>query len=287
MKHEVAKTIPPQHQKAQTGIESLIIRPGHSRADCSVGSGKLEGKAALITGGDGGIGRAVAIAFAEEGADVAFVYLGEHGKALETAYAVEAIGRKCVRIAADVGDESLCRDAVEEVISQFGRLDILVNNADEQHPQENLEDVTEAQLLRTFQSNVFSMFYLTKAALPYLKKGSRVINTASVAAYRGSPHLLDYSATKGAIVAFTRSLSLALIDRGILVNAVAPGPIWTPLMPPTFKPEKVTLFPADTPMKRPGQPDEIAQCYVFLASAESTYMSGQVLHPNGGEIING
>jgi NAD(P)-dependent dehydrogenase (short-subunit alcohol dehydrogenase family) len=176
---------------------------------------------------------------------------------------------------------------VDQVVSRFGRLDILINNAAEQHPQENLEDVTEAQLLRTFQSNVFSMFYLTKAALPYLKPGARVINTTSVTAYRGSSHLLDYSATKGAIVAFTRSLSLSLVDRGILVNAVAPGPVWTPLIPSTFAPDKVCHFGADTPMQRPGQPDEIAGCYVFLACADSTYMSGQVLHPNGGEIING
>jgi len=283
----IEQTLPPQHQNRQPGIEAVMIPPPQSSAEGYVGSGKLEGKVALITGGDSGIGRAVATAFAKEGADVAFVYLDQHGDAMKTTRAVEAAERECLKIAADVGDEELCRDAVEEVVSRFGRLDILVNNAAEQHPQNRLEDVTEAQLLRTFQSNVFSMFYLTKAALPYLKNGARIINTASVTAYRGSSNLLDYSAAKGAIVAFTRSLSLSLIDRGILVNAVAPGPVWTPLIPSTFESEHMAHFGTDTPMRRPGQPDEIAHCYVFLACSASTYISGQVLHPNGGEIING
>jgi NAD(P)-dependent dehydrogenase (short-subunit alcohol dehydrogenase family) len=281
------QTLAPQHQARQPGIESPIVPPLQSRAEDYVGSGQLDGKVALIAGGDSGIGRAVAIAFANEGADVAFIYLSEHGDALRTVQAIRSTSRRCLRIPVDVGDESLCRDAVSDVLANFGRLDILVNPAGEQHPQDRLEDITEGQLLRTFQTNVFSMFFLTKAALPHLKPGARIINTASVTAYRGSPHLLDYSATKGAVVAFTRSLSLALVERGILVNAVAPGPVWTPLISSSFGAQEVAHFGADTPMKRPGQPDEVAHCYVFLASAASAYMSGQVLHPNGGEVING
>jgi len=281
------QTLDPQHQARQPGIESSMVPPLQSRVEDYVGSGQLDGKVALITGGDSGIGRAVAIAFAKEGADVAFIYLSEHGDALQTVHAIRSTGRRCLRIPVDVGDESLCRDAVSDVLANFGRLDILVNTAGEQHPQDRLEDITEGQLLRTFQSNVFSMFFLIKAALPHLKPGARIINTASVTAYRGSPRLLDYSATKGAVVAFTRSLSLALVERGILVNAVAPGLVWTPLIPSSFGAEEVAHFGGDTPMKRAGQPDEIARCYVFLASAASAYMSGQVLHPNGGEVING
>jgi len=277
------QTLLPQHPALSPGIES----PVQARAEGYVGGGLLDGKVALITGGDSGIGRAVAIAFAREGADVAFIYLGPRGDALATAQSVRNCGRRCLCIPADVGDESLCRDAVNDVLANFERLDILVNNAGEQHPQERLEDVTEGQLLRTFQSNVFSMFFLTKAALPHLKPGARIINTASVTAYRGCPHLLDYAATNGAIVAFTRSLSLALVERNILVNAVAPGAMWTARSPSSFVAQEVAHLCGDTPMKRPGQPDEIAHCYVFLASAASAYMSGQVLHPNGGEVING
>lgn len=251
------------------------------------GSGKLEGRVALVTGGDSGIGRAVAVAFALEGADVAILYLNEHRDAEETKQHVEQQGRRCLAIAGDIGDEAFCRDAVEQVGNHFGRLDILVNNAAEQHPQESIEDISAAQLDRTFRTNIYSMFFLTKAALPHLKSGSVIINTTSVTAYRGSEQLLDYSATKGAIVAFTRSLSQSLIERGIRVNGVAPGPIWTPLIVSTFPEEKVKTFGQDTPMKRPGQPDEVAACYVFLASRDSSYIAGQILHPNGGEIING
>jgi NAD(P)-dependent dehydrogenase (short-subunit alcohol dehydrogenase family) len=270
VKPPILKQILPQHQDRQPAIESAMVPPLQSGADVTVRSGRLEGKVALITGGDGGIGRAVAIAFAKEGADIAFIYRDAHGDALQTAEAVRASGRRCLKIPADVGDEGLCRDAVEEVLAHFGRLDILVNNAAGQHPQEKLEDISEAQLLRTFQCNVFSMFYLTKVALPHMRPGARIINTTSVIAYRGNPRLVDYSAAKGAVVTFTRSLSLALVERGILVNAVAQA-------------EEA----AHTPMRRPGRPEEIADCYVFLASAASSYMSGQVLHPNGGEIING
>jgi NAD(P)-dependent dehydrogenase (short-subunit alcohol dehydrogenase family) len=251
------------------------------------GSHKLQNKVALITGGDSGIGRAVAIAFAKEGADVAVVYLNEHSDAQETRRQVEQEGRRCLLIAGDIGDEAFCRQAVRRAVDELGRLDILVNNAAEQHPQERIEDITAEQLERTFRTNIFAMFYLTKAALEHLHEGSTIINTTSITAYKGSPQLLDYSSTKGAIVAFTRSLSQNVIERGIRVNGVAPGPIWTPLIPSTFPEDKVKAFGADTPMKRAGQPEELAPAYVFLASDDSSYMAGQILHINGGEVVNG
>jgi len=251
------------------------------------GSGKLHGKVALITGGDSGIGRAVAILFATEGADVALVYLNEHDDAADTKHRVEAEGRRCVTFAGDVGLESFCQDVVQQTVAALGQLDILVNNAAEQHPQDSLAKITAEQLERTFRTNIFAYFYLSKAALPHLHAGSAIINTTSVTAYRGSAHLLDYAATKGAIVALTRSLALALADQGIRVNGVAPGPIWTPLIPSTFDEDKVAHFGANVPLKRAGQPEEIAPSYVFLASDDTSYMTGQVLHPNGGEVING
>ena len=253
-----------------------------------LGSGRLAGKAALITGGDSGIGRAVALHFAREGANVAIVYLEENEDARATQRGVEEHGAKCVLIRGDVGREAFCRRAVERTGKELGRLDILVNNAAEQHPQQSLEDIDEKQLVATFRTNIFSMFFLTKAALPHLRqhKGATVINTTSVTAYRGHETLLDYSATKGAIVAFTRSLSQMLAKDDIRVNAVAPGPIWTPLIPSTFDAEKVATFGSDTPLGRAGQPWEVATCFVFLASQEAAYMTGQVLHPNGGEIVN-
>jgi len=252
-----------------------------------IGTGKLKDQVALITGGDSGIGRAVAVAFAKEGADIAIVYLDEHGDAAKTQELVEAEGRSCKVISGDIGSEAFCREAVEQVIHDFGHLEVLVNNAAEQHPQDDPRDIDEEQLEKTFQTNVFSQFHFVKAALPHLKEGAAIVNTTSVTAYRGSPHLLDYSATKGAIVAFTRSLSQLLAEKKIRVNAVAPGPIWTPLIPSTFPPEEVASFGQDTPMKRAGQPEEVASCFLFLASNDSSYMTGQVLHPNGGEIING
>lgn len=249
-------------------------------------AGKLRGKAALITGGDSGIGRAVAVAFAKEGADVAIVYLNEHNDAEETKRLVEAEGKQCITLPGDIGDEKFCNKVVEQAARKLGRLDVLVNNAAEQHPQENIEDISAEQLERTFRTNIFAMFYLTKAAMKHLKEGSTIINTTSVTAYRGSAQLLDYSATKGAIVAFTRSLSESLADKKIRVNAVAPGPVWTPLIPSTFPAKKVAEFGSDVPMKRAGEPAEIAPCYVFLASTDSSYITGQVLHPNGGELVN-
>ncbi len=284
---EDASLLPPQHQERRPGIESEMKPrpkadgPGHR------GSGKLAGKVALITGGDSGIGRAVAIAFAREGADVAIVYLNEHGDARETRKMVEEEGARCILLAGDIGDDSFCIESVERTVQDLGGLDVLVNNAAEQHPQKSIEDITNEQLERTFRTNIFAMFYLTRAAMKHLKKGSTIINTTSVTAYRGSPELLDYSSSKGAITAFTRSLSMSLIEKGIRVNAVAPGPIWTPLIPSTFDEEKVRTFGSDTPMKRPGQPEEVAPSYVFLASDDSSYMSGQVVHPNGGEVVNG
>jgi len=260
-------------------------RPRHTDPD-QRGCDRLKDKVALITGGDSGIGRAVAIAFAKEGADLAIAYLDEHEDAAETKRLVEEQGRRCITIAGDVGDEKFCELAIARTVNDFGSLDVLVNNAAEQHPQESIEKISAEQLERTFRTNIFSYFFLTKAALPHLRKGSAIVNTTSVTAYRGSPALIDYSATKGAIVAFTRSLSQALVDKGIRVNAVAPGPIWTPLIPASFPEEKVETFGSDTPMGRAGQPEEVAPSYVFLASDDSSYMTGQVLHPNGGEIVN-
>jgi NAD(P)-dependent dehydrogenase (short-subunit alcohol dehydrogenase family) len=240
-----------------------------------------------MTGGDRGIGRAVAIAIAKEGADVAIAYLSEHGDAQETRGLVEKEGRRCVAMAGDVGDEAFCPHVVQDTVLELGRLDILVNNAAEQHPQDDIAKITSAQLERTFRTNMFSFFSMTTASLPHIREGSAIINTSSVTAYRGSAHLLDDAATKGAIVAFTRSLAKALVGRGIRVNGVAPGPIWTPLIPSTFPVERVATFGADVPMQRAGQPAEVAPSYVFLASDEASYMSGQILHPNGGEVVNG
>ena len=252
------------------------------------GSGRLKGKVALITGADSGIGRAVAALFAREGADIAILYLLEDKDAADTKAIVEAEGRRAITIKADVGSKKMCDRAVEQVIEAFGRLDLLVNNAGEQHPDKDIRDITEEQLQRTFQTNIFGMFYLVQAALPHLTEGGAIINCTSVTMYQGSKELLDYSSTKGAITAFTRSLSENLIEKGIRVNAVAPGPIWTPLNPcGGASPEKLENFGESTPMGRPGQPNEVAPSFLFLACEDSSYMSGQVLHPNGGTIVNG
>ncbi|HKP52395.1 MAG TPA: SDR family oxidoreductase [Chloroflexia bacterium] len=286
-KKQEKQTLPPQEQDHQPGIESEMKPKPQAEKPRYEGCGKLDGKVALITGGDSGIGRAVAIAFAKEGADVAISYLNEHDDAEETRRQVEDEGRNCILIPGDIGEEQVCKDAVKQTVKRLGKLDILVNNAAEQHPQDSIEDITSEQLERTFRTNIFSFFYMTKASMPHLKKGSAIINTTSVTSYKGSPQLLDYSATKGAITAFTRSLSQSLVEKGIRVNGVAPGPIWTPLIPSTFPADKVKEFGADTPMKRPGQPSEVAMCYVFLASDDSSYIAGQILHPNGGEVVNG
>lgn len=275
---------PAQEQDRQPGRESEMV-PRPEFAPRFPGAGKLEGQVALISGGDSGIGRAVAVAMAREGADVAIVYLDEHDDAQETSGLVEAEGRRALQIAGDIGSQKFCKDAVAQTVEELGGLDILVNNAAEQHAVESLEELSEAQLEQTFRTNVFGFFYMTKAALPHLKRGASIINTTSITAFRGHETLLDYSATKGAIVAFTRSLSQVLMDKGIRVNAVAPGPIWTPLIPASFDPEKVHEHGASAPMQRAGQPNEVAPSYVFLASADGSYMSGQVLHPNGGSIV--
>jgi len=252
------------------------------------GSGRLAGKVAVITGADSGIGRAVAALFAREGADIAILYLCEHDDAAKTREIVEGEGRRAIVIAGDIGEKGFCDDAIARAVSELGGIDILVNNAGEQHPDKDITDISEAQLRRTFQTNIFGMFFITQAARPHLKKGAAIINCTSVTSFEGSDELLDYSATKGAITSFTRALSENLVGKGIRVNAVAPGPIWTPLNPcGGASAEKMKTFGQSTPMGRPGQPNEVAPCFLFLACEDSSYVSGQVLHPNGGTIVGG
>lgn len=278
--------IPPQSQDHQPGIQAEMEPRPESEAKSYLAAGKLRGKAALITGGDSGIGRAVAVAFAKEGADVAVLHLAEEEEdARETRRLIEAEGRRCLLMAGDVGEDDFCREAVERTLSELGRLDVLVSNAAEQHQATDIAQIQPEQVERTFRTNVFAAFYLARHATPKMKNGSSIIVSTSVTAFRGSSHLVDYAATKGALLAFVRSLSQQLVERGIRVNGVAPGPIWTPLIPASFEPDQVEKFGRDTPMKRPGQPDEVAPSYVFLASEDASYMTGQVLHPNGGEIV--
>jgi NAD(P)-dependent dehydrogenase (short-subunit alcohol dehydrogenase family) len=291
MRKESAMTDQPSqpmiHEDDLPGHESEL-EPKPDWAPRYPGSGRLAGKVALITGADSGIGRAVAALYAREGADIAIVYLCEHDDARLTAEIVEREGRRAIRIAGDVGDKAFCDRAVAETVRQLGRLDILVNNAGEQHPDKDITDISEEQLRRTFQTNIFGMFFLTQAARPHLGQGSAIVNCTSVTMYQGSKELLDYSSTKGAITAFTRSLSENLVGDGIRVNAVAPGPIWTPLNPSGgASEEKLAHFGENTPMGRPGQPNEVAPAFLFLACEDSSYMSGQVLHPNGGTVVNG
>ena len=278
---------PAQHQNQQPGIESeMDPRPAFLDPNYQ-GSGKLANKTAIITGGDSGIGKAAAIYFAKEGADVAIVYLNETNDAEETKQLIEAEGRRCLLFAKDIGSEDNCKEIVQATLKEFGKIDILVNNAAEQHPQKSLLNITSAQLEKTFRTNIFSYFYMTKMVLPHLQSGASIINTASITAYEGNEQLLDYSATKGAIVSFTRSLSKSLAPQGIRVNGVAPGPIWTPLIPSTFPADQVASFGSTTPMGRAGQPYELAPSYVFLASNDSAYISGQMIHVNGGTVVNG
>ncbi|OYY49991.1 MAG: NAD(P)-dependent oxidoreductase [Methylophilaceae bacterium 17-44-8] len=276
----------PQQQSHQPGDEYKMNPEPEYIKPHYIGSEKLKDKVAIITGGDSGIGRAVAIAFSKEGADIAIQYLDEHKDAALTKKIIEESGRRCHLIAGDLRSVQFCKSIIKKTIKHFGKIDIVVNNAAEHFPQVSVEDINAKQLEDTFRVNVFPFFHIIRAALPHLKKGSSIINTASVTAYRGSEHLLDYSATKGAIVTFTRSLSKMLIKKGIYVNAVAPGPIWTPLITSSFTSKEVKAFGTNTPMGRAGQPSEVAPCYVFLASTDASYMTGQVLHPNGGEIIN-
>lgn len=274
----------PAQRQSQPGVEEeMTPKPEFIRKSYR-GSDKLLDKVALITGGDSGIGRAVAVHFAREGADIAIVYLEEHEDAQITKELVEKEGRKCLIIAGNIGDKNFCKECVKKTIDKFGKLNIVVNNAAEQHDAESLEEMDMDNMEKTFRTNIFSMFYITQAALKHLHKGDTIINTTSVTAYRGSEHLIDYSATKGAIVTFTRSLSENLAKKNIRVNAVAPGPIWTPLIPSTF--DDVTKFGQNTPMGRAGQPSEVAPSYVFFASEDSTYITGQVIHPNGGDTTS-
>jgi NAD(P)-dependent dehydrogenase (short-subunit alcohol dehydrogenase family) len=284
----MSETVEPMiHEDALPGNEHEL-EPKPDWQPRYPGSDRLMGKTAVITGADSGIGRATAELFAREGADVAVLYLCEQEDAEKTRKLCEKEGARAIVIAGDLGDKHFCNDAVAKVMDTFGRLDVLVNNAGEQHPDKNITDITDEQLRRTFQTNIFSMFFLVQAAQPHLKKGAAIINCTSVTMYEGSENLLDYSATKGAITAFTRSLSANLVKDGIRVNAVAPGPIWTPLNPFGGKPkDKIKDFGKDTPMGRPGQPNEVAPAFLFLACDDASYMTGQVLHPNGGTIVNG
>ncbi|MFM6976104.1 MAG: SDR family oxidoreductase [Sphingobacteriaceae bacterium] len=283
---EKPKKFPAQEQEKQPGKEHLMVPQPEFIRDNYQSSGKLRGKKALISGGDSGIGRAVAVHFAQEGADVAIIYLAEDKDAEETQKLVEASGQRCLLIKGDVSDVTFCKDAVKKTVDELFGLNILVNNAAKQFPQESIREISEAQLEETFRTNIYPYFFLSSEALKYLKEGDCVINTSSVTAYRGSAHLIDYSATKGAIITLTRSLSQNLAPKKIRVNAVAPGPIWTPLIPASFSAQEVAEFGQKTPMGRAGQPSEVAPAYVFLASEDASYITGQVIHVNGGEMVN-
>ena len=281
----MSQTVAPQHEDRQPGRQAAM-QPQPRSEPLARGAGKLRDRTVFITGGDSGIGRAIALAAANEEANVAFVYLEEDDDASETCRLAREFERHCISMKGDVGDEAFCSRAIKEAVQRFGRLDVVVNNAGEQHMQERPEEITSEQLERTFRTNIFAQFFVVKAALPHLRDGAAIVNIASVTAYQGSPMLVDYSSTKGAIVAFTRALSNSVVERGVRVNAVAPGPIWTPLIPATFPEEKVKTFGQDTPMKRPGQPREVAAAVIFLACDDSSYISGQTIHVNGGEVVN-
>lgn len=286
MKKQGSKKIFPKQKQNPPGKQKRMKPEPITDNPAYKGSGKLAGKVAIVTGGDSGIGQASAIILAKEGADIAIIYLKEHEDAFVTKKHVERLGRHCLLIPGDVGDDKFCKKAIAKTIQTLGRLDVLVNNAAEQHPQQSIEDISNKQLEKTFKTNVWGYFYMVRESVPHMKAGSSIINISSVTAFRGSEHLLDYSSTKGAIVAFTRSLALSLAEESIRVNGVAPGPIWTPLIVSTFRGKKVQEFGTNVPMKRPGQPYEVAACVAFLACDDSSYLTGQFLHPNGGEIIN-
>lgn len=287
MEKQTKKKIRPQQKQKRPGLEKNMVPIPETDPIKYPKEGKLKNKVALITGGDSGIGKATALLFAKEGADILIAYLNETKDAKQTQKEVEAFSRKCTLIKGDLGKESHCKKVIETAIKKHKKIDIIVNNAGLHWEAESIENISTEQLLKTFQNNFFSYFWITKYAMPYLEKGASIINTTSVTAYRGSPQLIDYASTKGAIVAFTRSLSANLIDKGIRVNAVAPGPIWTPLIASSFDKEKNSEFGSDSPMKRAGMPNEVAPCFLFLATDDSSFISGQVLHPNGGEIVNG
>lgn len=281
------KSLPGQHQSKHPGMEcTMNPKPIFDNPNYK-GSNKLKDKVALITGGDSGIGRAVAVAYAKEGANLAIVYYDEHEDAEETKKIIEGLGRKCLLIPGDITDNKFCNNAIQKTINEFKQLHILVNNAAVQYAQNSILDITDEQLEKTFKTNIFSMFYLVRAALPYLKEGSSIINTASITAYKGDERLIDYSCTKGAIVTFTRSMALSLAKIGVRVNAVAPGPVWTPLIPSSFDVGEVSTFGTDTAMGRPAQPVELASTYVFLASNDASFITGEIVHVNGGKIVNG
>ena len=285
MQKKTKTKIRPLQQQDKPGLEKELSPVPDSKPIQQ--EGKLMGKTAIITGGDSGIGRATALLFAAEGADIVIAYLSETEDAKDTRKEIEKLGRKCILIKGDLGKENHCKKVISKTIAEFGRIDILINNAGIHWEADSIEKISTDQLMQTFHSNFFSLFWLTKYAMKHLKKGSTIINTTSVTAYRGSDHLMDYAATKGAMLSFTRSLSANLAKKGIRVNAVAPGPIWTPLIASTLSKKAVSEFGSDTPMKRAGEPNEVATCFLFLASADSAYITGQVLHPNGGEIVNG
>ena len=287
MEKQTKKKIRPQQKQQRPGLEKNMNPIPETDPIKYPKEGKLKGKVALITGGDSGIGKATALLFAKEGADIVIAYLSETKDAKQTQKEVESYSRKCTLIKGDLGKENHCKKVIETAIKNHKKIDIIVNNAGLHWEAESIEDISTEQLSKTFQNNFFSYFWITKYAIPYLKKGASIINTSSVTAYRGSPKLIDYSATKGAIISFTRSLSANLIEKGIRVNAVAPGPIWTPLISSSFKPKKNSEFGSDSPMKRAGMPNEVAPSFLFLATDDSSFISGQVLHPNGGEIVNG
>ncbi|MBM7870354.1 NAD(P)-dependent dehydrogenase (short-subunit alcohol dehydrogenase family) [Clostridium pascui] len=281
------KQIPPQHQNVHPGIEKdMNPKPIYDNPSYK-SSEKLQNKVTLITGGDSGIGRAVAISYAKEGSDIAIVYFNEHKDAEETKESVVKYGRRCILIPGDIKDSAFCKSAVIQTVTELGGLDILINNAAVQYVQNTIESITDAQLEETFKTNIFSMFYLTREALSHMKRGSSIINTASITAYKGHELLIDYSSSKGAIVTFTRSMAISLASKGIRVNAVAPGPIWTPLIPSSFDTNKVKQFGSNTSFGRPGQPVELASAYVFLGSNDASFITGEIIHVNGGEIVNG